>query len=613
MDIKKSLRENLQLADKTYFRSGKLSDEARQIILKITNGDPFTKIIADIYASFISQTPDNDVLSNSHIATLKDCYIALKNYNSNIFPIKGYNINGVEDISGLISALKFRAKILDSMRSLPKVAFRSIQKDVRLERDSRAMQNFEDDLSYFTVLYSSISNRDEELRVKINNKIFRGDSTLKDWVNFADEKENLLGGQEFTKEMVNSLIKENYYLEKIYSKGDIMIVEVTDFHGIKELGCNSLWCFTYSNKGGYNRDWDTYSTNGYVYVIIDFSQSSDSSDFMHVLIKPLIDSNVNDVSDDEDDYEDDEEILYTMDNNPVYDANTTISRYMDIWIAKRLMNFDLDYEKPPRKPKTKFVDPNQMSLAFEGRNNIKKMLTEQLTNVDEDVNMLYDKYFRADMDIVRETRFIDRSLFRESELSTSDLTSPLCVRANELNPCKISINGIAYRSTPNAYSPIRRVIMLSAQFAAVDYILNQCGGSLDDAIDGLVGDVKIRILNEFSEHRIKGTIHHELAHWIDDTMNNQHIEKKIKNKNFRTYAKQINKEPLEVQGQIHNIYQAKKEHGDIWDLITFKDLTNYIPSLNAVLTGLTDDNKKIWLKALKKRMFREKLLGDNMY
>lgn len=381
MGIKKSLRENLQLADKTYFRSGKLSDEARQIILKITNGDPFTKIIADMYATFISETPDNSVLSDSHIAALKNCYVELKNYNSNIFPIKGYNINGVEDISGLISGLKFRAKIIGSMRSLPKVAFRSIQKDVRLERDSRAMQKFEDDLSYFMGLYSSIGNRDEELRVKINNKIFRGDSTLKDWVNFADEKENLLGGQEFTKEMVNSLIKENYYLEKIYSKGDIMIVEVTDFHGIKELGCNSLWCFTYSNKGGYNRDWDTYSTNGYVYVIIDFSQSSDSSDFMHVLIKPLIDSNVNDVSGDldfDDGYGEDEEILFTMDNNPVYNANDTISQYMNIWVAKRLMNFDLDYEKPPKKPKTKFVDPNQMSLAFEGKSNLKKMLREKL-------------------------------------------------------------------------------------------------------------------------------------------------------------------------------------------------------------------------------------------
>jgi hypothetical protein len=35
-------------------------------------------------------------------------------------------------------------------------------------------------------------------------------------------------------------------------------------------------------------DWYNYSTNDLVYVIIDFKEPTDSPDFMHVLIKPLM-------------------------------------------------------------------------------------------------------------------------------------------------------------------------------------------------------------------------------------------------------------------------------------------------------------------------------------
>ena len=43
------LFENIQLADKVYFKTGKLSDIDKNRILKITNSDNYTKIICDIY------------------------------------------------------------------------------------------------------------------------------------------------------------------------------------------------------------------------------------------------------------------------------------------------------------------------------------------------------------------------------------------------------------------------------------------------------------------------------------------------------------------------------------------------------------------------------------
>ena len=44
-----SLYENVQLADKLYFNTDKLSQEDKDIILGITGGDNYTKIISDFY------------------------------------------------------------------------------------------------------------------------------------------------------------------------------------------------------------------------------------------------------------------------------------------------------------------------------------------------------------------------------------------------------------------------------------------------------------------------------------------------------------------------------------------------------------------------------------
>ena len=43
------LNENIQLADKVYFKTGKLSEDDKEIILSITNGNNYTKLISDFY------------------------------------------------------------------------------------------------------------------------------------------------------------------------------------------------------------------------------------------------------------------------------------------------------------------------------------------------------------------------------------------------------------------------------------------------------------------------------------------------------------------------------------------------------------------------------------
>ena len=135
-----------------------------------------------------------------------------------------------------------------------------------------------------------------------------------------------------------------------------MIVEVSGPQGIKKIGCNSLWCFTYGS--GFDaawQSWNNYSTNGLVYVMIDFRESPDSKDFMHVLIKPL-----------RDEYDEDEmenpTTLFDMSNEVQYDTNNTISHLLDFETAKKIMNFGEEPEEEKPKKEVPYKDPNQLSL-----------------------------------------------------------------------------------------------------------------------------------------------------------------------------------------------------------------------------------------------------------
>jgi hypothetical protein len=68
--------------------------------------------------------------------------------------------------------------------------------------------------------------------------MFRSNITLEDLLDFAQEKENLLG-VEFTKQKIIEIVKEenNEYDElKIkFNKGDVMVIEVSGPNGIKKL------------------------------------------------------------------------------------------------------------------------------------------------------------------------------------------------------------------------------------------------------------------------------------------------------------------------------------------------------------------------------------------
>ena len=244
------------------------------------------------------------------------------------------------------------------------------------------------------------------------------------------------------------------------------------------------------------------------------------------------------------------------------------------------------------------------------------LLTEKLTDVDDDVDMIYEMYFRKSIEEVERTGRLSVQTFEQTETDTSVLKNELCIKAHEINPCTILVNkGV------NHYNPNTRVISVAANLQAANFIIQQHGGSIERSLQYLEPSQAMMLKKEFTEERIKGSIHHELAHWIDDTSNNQHIKKRIDKNILRHDAGEaqpfnnvtINAHYMEIQAQMHNIKQLHNKYSDQWDTLSFEDMLHMSPSLTSTHRSLPYSLKIQWVKNIKMRMFREGLLGKRMF
>lgn len=284
------------------------------------------------------------------------------------------------------------------------------------------------------------------------------------------------------------------------------------------------------------------------------------------------------------------------------------------------------YKKALKKNKTVLSENKIIKVIrlIESLTSKKVVLKEALTEVQDDVNYIYS-FFKEDIDKIQKTGFVDKEMFNYFKLNTSDLVDPICKKAHELNPCVIYINPFKNKSlrksSTNHYNPVLKEICITIhtqafELASVDYPEMEIGKI------GLM--IKSKTFEkEFTEEKLKGTINHELAHWIDDSLNNNHIDKTLKSLNKKRALdsassnpkglRDINLHTIEIQGIIHNVLQAKIKYEKEWDEMTFSDLVSIIPSLDNltnILTKSGDYNE--WSRKLKTRMAREGLLGKKM-
>ena len=238
------------------------------------------------------------------------------------------------------------------------------------------------------------------------------------------------------------------------------------------------------------------------------------------------------------------------------------------------------------------------------------MLTERLTEVGDDVDYIYNTYFKKNIDHIHEDKPVVSEMFNKIETNTSILKNAICVKAHQLNPCKIYIQGPG-----NHYDALNKIISMAISPNAIKHLINWSNYS--NGINKLDDEFVPLFKSDVSEYRVKGSIHHELVHWIDDTLNNQHIEKFVtkhlgKSIQQTPELKHINTNYFERQAQIHNIKQLHNQYKGEWDQMTFDDMVKKLPSITSFLRGTPREVKAQWAQDIKKRMNREGLLGKNM-
>jgi len=299
------LTENYQLALKLY--GDRLSPENIEFLSKLSGQDHTFKTLADLMM--------NDVETGHYGWKEKDwpdAVAQLKNYHKNVFPIEDFSFDSPTPVvnTGLMKA---RADIIRTISKWPSLAKRNLKKDIAVPRTHRDFIVLKNVVEYIDMHLRFLENRDPKQKEIILKKIFSSDHpTFEEVQGFVEDKENLLvGGKAFSKAGLYQLVKKHDYdLKIVYDKGNIVVVDVTGQPGIKAIGCNSMWCFTYGNeydKAG--EQFDQYSYNGHVYAIIDFSQSQEDADFIYILIKPVeLDS-------------EQETVLYNMANEGLSDGN----------------------------------------------------------------------------------------------------------------------------------------------------------------------------------------------------------------------------------------------------------------------------------------------------
>jgi len=252
----------------------------------------------------------------------------------------------------------------------------------------------------------------------------------------------------------------------------------------------------------------------------------------------------------------------------------------------------------------------------------KQYLLEKTFDLDKDVELIYKKYFKNNLNKIRHGNYS----LKDYSFDSSILKSKEAKEAHKLNPIMIRV---AKDVRTNAYLPLTKGMQFYPIHKGALELLQGYFGNMEDTVNELPSNQRAGFKSEFDGERIKATIYHELSHWLDDTFHDMHITKRVRrgkearHAEEQIYATKIIKQgrfdvaqtDYEMNAQIHNIKQAKKGAlSKLWDVLSFEELVENMPNLFTIRQQLKNEpgEYESWKKRILKRMARENLLGQYM-
>jgi len=267
------LSENLQLANKLYFKTGELTDNDKKLILSITGGDNYTKLIADAFHHFKQFEQDKDDWNPNSIRMMKKMYEYIKDYDNNFFPIVDYDPNNIVKpklhILELLEALQDRSYVVGFVReNFDRIYLRNIRDDIRKPRTRwefvQLFQKMKDLRSQFNTLKTiNPVYSDKIFKKAFSSKNKTIDSVL---LHLKDIKNFLVN--DITPVQIREEVKYCKSSNIVYEKNKVMIILVGSNRDMITLGNNTLWCFARESY----EFWNDYALGGHVYIIIDFKK-----------------------------------------------------------------------------------------------------------------------------------------------------------------------------------------------------------------------------------------------------------------------------------------------------------------------------------------------------
>ena len=267
---------------------------------------------------------------------------------------------------------------------------------------------------------------------------------------------------------------------------------------------------------------------------------------------------------------------------------------------------------------------------------ISEIITEAVFSIDDVVDYIFNKVYKDFFTAVAQYKngnppILDRlELPDEIIFTTGDIAQHVnnkkFIQAHELNPLIIKI-GLG----KNYYQPLRNE--MSIGFTPVLYQLIRSAIIQGDTYDQMISAIRPDTLqknadSEFTGVKVKGSIAHEISHWIDDTLHARHINTMLKKSektldiskaNAYMYRGEVDiyLTDYEINAIIHDIVQIKRDVGQKkWDLMSFEDLLGKAVAINATYKRIKATHTKAdvsrFIKLLVSRMHREHLIGKNM-
>ena len=135
-----TMNENPQQMDKDFVKTNLFTDEDRENVMSITNGDAYTRTISHIYAWLHQIKPYDrgdernsvDDFNRYYKTELIKIHDSLTKYNKQIFPITNFDpVNTKEHPINVYSAIKRRGEIISFFQQIPSVLLRNLKDEIR--------------------------------------------------------------------------------------------------------------------------------------------------------------------------------------------------------------------------------------------------------------------------------------------------------------------------------------------------------------------------------------------------------------------------------------------------------------------------------------------------